>query len=114
LTLEERPVLTKRRVVAAVSGIAALVAVLAAGQLWRAHGAADHQVGRPVQQIHSGDLTVVLLSPTGTLHQGRNTFTIEFRRANGSPVDVGVARMNANMAMPGMAMSGGAEVSRTS
>ena len=55
-----------------------------------------------------------MLSPTGTLSQGRNTYTIEFRDAGGSLVDVGTVRTSANMTMPGMAMSGGAEVNRTS
>jgi hypothetical protein len=54
------------------------------------------------------------LSPTGTLRQGRNTFTIEFRSAGGSLVDVGTVRASANMPMPGMVMSSGLEVSRTS
>ena len=57
--------------------------------------------------------TIVLSSPTGTLHMGRNAYTIEFRGANGSLIDVGVVRSSANMTMPGMAMSGGVEVSRT-
>jgi hypothetical protein len=93
--------------------MAVIIAAVALEQAWRANRAADGQAGTPVQQIRSGDLTVVLLSPTGTLHQGRNTFTIEFRRANGSLLDVGAVRTSANMVMPGMAMSGGVEVNRT-
>ena len=42
-----------------------------------------------------------------------NSFTIEFRGANGSLVDVGSVHTSANMAMPGMVMSGGVEVSGT-
>ena len=57
--------------------------------------------------------TIVLLSPTGALQQGRNAFTVEFRSANGSLIDVGAVRSSANMTMPGMAMSGGVQVSRT-
>ena len=45
--------------------------------------AADVSSGQVVQTVRSGDLQIALLSPTGTLHQGRNTFTIEFRSANG-------------------------------
>ena len=44
---------------------------------------------------------------------GRNSYTIEFRGANGSLVDVGSVHTSANMTMPGMVMSGGVEVSRT-
>jgi hypothetical protein len=67
-----------------------------------------------VTQIRSGALTIAVVSPTGTLHQGRNTFTIEFRSANGSLVDVGTVHASANMPMPGMVMSGGLEVRRMS
>jgi hypothetical protein len=53
------------------------------------------------------------MSPTGTLQHGRNAFTIEFRSADGQLVDAGTVRANANMTMPGMAMSGGLEIERT-
>ena len=56
---------------------------------------------------------IVVLSPTGTLRQGRNTFTIEFRSATGALVDVGTVRASANMTMPGMVMSGVCKCSRT-
>jgi Cu(I)/Ag(I) efflux system membrane protein CusA/SilA len=114
LERKERPALMKRRVLAGAGAIAAIVAAVALAQAWRANRAPGNQAGTPVQQIRSGNLTVVLLSPTGTLHQGRNTFTIEFRGANGSLLDVGEVQTSANMAMPGMVMSGGVEVSKTS
>jgi AcrB/AcrD/AcrF family/YtkA-like len=113
LELKPRPLLTKRRVFAAVGAIAMLAAAGALAQTWRAHRAVESQAGTPVQQIRSGDLTIALLSPTGALHQGRNSFTIEFRSANGSLTDVGAVHTSANMAMPGMVMSGGVEVGRT-
>jgi hypothetical protein len=54
------------------------------------------------------------LSPTGTLRQGRNSFTVEFRRTGtNTPVDVGTVRASANMTMPGMVMSGGLQVAPT-
>jgi Cu(I)/Ag(I) efflux system membrane protein CusA/SilA len=110
--VEQRPVLTRRRVTAAV-GVIAVIATIALAYTWRANRPARSQTGTTVTQIRSGDLTVVVVSPTGTLRQGRNTFTIEFRTASGSPVDVGTVRASANMTMPGMVMSGGLEVSRT-
>ncbi|PYR22245.1 MAG: hypothetical protein DMF94_05345, partial [Acidobacteria bacterium] len=113
LELEAGPVLTKRRVLAGIAAIAMIVAAVALAEIWPSRRAVESQAGAAVQQIRSGDLTIVLLSPTGTLHQGRNTFTIEFRSANGSHLDVGSVRTSANMAMPGMVMSGGVEVSRT-
>jgi hypothetical protein len=111
-SMEQRPVLTRRRATASI-GVIALIVVVALALTWRANRPSQSQAGTTVTQVRSGDLTVVLLSPTGTLHQGRNTFTIEFRSASGSLVDVGVARGSANMTMPGMAMSGGLELSAT-
>ena len=105
--------MTKRRLLAGIGVVAAIIAAITVVHSWRTHRAGNRQIGTPIQQIRSGDLTVVLLSPTGTLHQGRNTFAIEFRRGNDALVDVGAVRMSGNMAMPGMAMSGGVGVSRT-
>jgi hypothetical protein len=113
VTREARPVLMKRRLVVGVGAIALVVMAAALTQRWRAHRAVDSPAGAPVQQIRSGDLTIVLSSPTGALHMGRNAYTFEFRGANGSLIDVGAVRSSANMTMPGMAMSGGVEVSRT-
>jgi len=58
-------------------------------------------------------LQIVLLSPTGVLRQGRNTFTVEFRSASGGLVDAGTVSGSANMTMPGMAMSGGLQLTST-
>ena len=67
-----------------------------------------------VQTVAAGEIDVVLLSPTGTLRQGRNAFTIEFRRAGGDTlVDAGTVRASANMPMPGMVMSSGLQVAAT-
>jgi Cu(I)/Ag(I) efflux system membrane protein CusA/SilA len=102
----------RRFVVAGVLAIAVIGATLALWRPWRSQGHALES-GTAVQQVRAGDLQIVVLSPTGTLHQGRNTFAIEFRSANGSLVDVGTVRASANMTMPGMVMSGGLEVTRT-
>ncbi len=74
-------------------------------------GSGSPSAGAVVQTIRSGDLDVVLLSATGALHSGRNTFTIEFRSASGDLLDVGTVRATANMPMPGMVMSGNLQVS---
>ena len=100
---------------------AAFVAILAVTMLgvWRiaAPGRDDGRekaAGTVVQTVRSGDLEIVLLSPTGALRQGRNTFTIEFRRAGSDTlVDVGTVRASATMSMPGMVMSGGLQVMAT-
>jgi hypothetical protein len=67
-----------------------------------------------VQTIRAGDLDIALLSPTGTLRQGRHSFTFEFRRAGTTTlVDVGTVRARANMPMPGMVMSSGLQLTPT-
>jgi Cu(I)/Ag(I) efflux system membrane protein CusA/SilA len=64
-----------------------------------------------VQTINAGEIDIVLLSQDAALRQGRNTFTIEFRRAGtGVLVDVGAVRASGNMTMPGMVMSSGLQV----
>jgi hypothetical protein len=97
---------------------AVVLAALAAGALmvWRLStstsngGRTPEEQARVVQTVRSGETEIVVLSPTGTLHSGRNTFTIEFRSAAGSLLDVGIVRATANMPMPGMVMPGNVEV----
>jgi Cu(I)/Ag(I) efflux system membrane protein CusA/SilA len=109
---------TRTRWQPAVAAVA-LVALLVAGTvMWRrAHQSAGPEngttAGQVVQRLRSGDLQIVLVSPTGTLHQGRNAFSFEFRDANGRLVDVGTVRVSGNMPMPGMVMSSGLQVRRT-
>ena len=104
-----------RKALAAVAVIALLIASLVVWQRSRAERTDAGQVATGVvQTIRAGGLDIVLLSPTGTLRQGRNTFTIEFRRAGTNTlVDVGVVRASANMTMPGMVMSSGLQVRPT-
>jgi hypothetical protein len=107
----------RRRVLVVSVVITTVVgAAFATWQLTRAPGSdggATSAGGVVVQSVRSGDLEIVLLSPTGTLRSGRNTFTIEFRSASGGLRDVGPVRAAANMTMPGMAMSGNLQVSPT-
>jgi Cu(I)/Ag(I) efflux system membrane protein CusA/SilA len=63
-----------------------------------------------VQRLRSGDLEVVVSTPTGVLRAGQNTLTLEFRSRGGALVDVGNVRVAANMTMPGMVMSGNVQV----
>jgi Cu(I)/Ag(I) efflux system membrane protein CusA/SilA len=101
----------------AAAGIVALAALISF-VVWRArpHGSepAAQSAGTVVQTIRAGGLDIALLSPTGTLRQGRNSFTFEFRRTGTTTlVDVGSVRASANMSMPGMVMSGGLQVTPT-
>jgi Cu(I)/Ag(I) efflux system membrane protein CusA/SilA len=107
-------VAVKRRGLLIGAGVAAIVLV-ATFLVWKMAGPTSDQpedgaVG-VIQTVRAGDLDVVLLSPTATLQQGRNAFTIEFRRTGTNTlVDVGTVRASANMPMPGMVMSGGLQV----
>jgi Cu(I)/Ag(I) efflux system membrane protein CusA/SilA len=112
----ERVRVRPRRVLA-VAGVVALV-VLIAFVVWRTRPGVSEPTaqspGTVAQTVRAGDLDIALLSPTGTLRQGRNSFAFEFRRAGTTTlVDVGSVRASANMAMPGMVMSGGLQVMPT-
>jgi len=69
---------------------------------------------KPAATKTVGKLTVVLLNKTGELTQGQNEFVVEFKDAQGQPVDVGDVQIGTNMSMPGMApMSGDSGVTQT-
>jgi hypothetical protein len=85
------------------------VALFAWMRPWRSDGTEGASDGTVIQRVHSGDLTIALVSPSGPLRQGRNGFLIEFREGN-RLVDVGAVRASANMPMPGMVMSSGLQI----
>lgn len=106
----------RRRVL--VAGTVAVVVTAGSLAFWRTAGtgrgepAAAVSDAAIVQTVRSGDVEIVLRSPGATLRQGRNRFTIEFRRpGTGDLLDVGTVRARANMTMPGMAMSSELQVS---
>jgi len=100
-----------------VATLSVVVAVAIAVLLWRQSGRSGGvnapPAGHVVQQVNASGVQISLLSPTGSLHQGRNVFMIEFRSADGRLVDAGAVRASGNMAMPGMVMSSGLQVHRT-
>ena len=106
--------MNRRRVLIAASAFVLLVLVTAFA--WRVatrdgQGEAPQTAGSVVQTVRAGNLDVVVLSESGALRTGRNTFTIEFRRAGTETlVDAGRVRGGANMTMPGMVMSGNLQV----
>ena len=109
------PRLRWRSIVATVVSAAVIAAGVVAWRYGRP-GPADGTstpAGQVVQRLRSGDFEIALLSPTGTLRQGRNTFSFEFRTNDGRLVDVGTVRASGNMPMPGMVMSSGLQVQRT-
>jgi Cu(I)/Ag(I) efflux system membrane protein CusA/SilA len=100
-----------------VAWIVAFVALIAAAAVWRFatvdhRGDSDETARRVIQTVDSGAMKIVLLSASGVLEQGRNTFTIEFRSGD-RLVDAGNVRAAANMTMPGMVMSGGLRLTRS-
>ena len=113
----ERIGVSRRGVMLAASVVA--VVAIASFLVWRMSApandaGADGRTAGVIQTVRAGEIDVVLLAPTGTLRQGRNAFTIEFRRTGTTTlVDVGTVRASANMAMPGMVMSGGLQVAPT-
>jgi Cu(I)/Ag(I) efflux system membrane protein CusA/SilA len=103
--------LTRRGTLIAV-GTAVVVAAVFGLMFFTSHPS-ESPAGRIVHSERQGDLTISLLSPSGTLRTGRNAFTIEFRSAsNGELMEVGTVRASANMPMPGMVMPGNVQVSR--
>jgi Cu(I)/Ag(I) efflux system membrane protein CusA/SilA len=109
------PVATRR---ALVLGIVALAIVTGLFAFWRTAGRGKgHPIaavsdGGVVQTVRSGDVEIILRSSAAALRQGRNTFTIEFRRLGTNELlDVGTVRASGNMTMPGMVMSSGLRVS---
>jgi Cu(I)/Ag(I) efflux system membrane protein CusA/SilA len=115
LAPDERVATSRRRIMVAA---AALVIAVAAPLIWRALAPTTQRAvdtpGTVIRTVRAGDLDVVLLSSTGTLRQGRNAFTIEFRRTGTSTlVDVGAVHASASMPMPGMAMSGALQLAPT-
>jgi Cu(I)/Ag(I) efflux system membrane protein CusA/SilA len=102
---------------ALAGGMVVLLALISVGT-WRARHSqgevATPEAGTVVQTVRAGELDIALLSSTGTLRTGRNSFTFEFRRSGTATlVDAGSVRASANMSMPGMVMSGGLEVMPT-
>jgi Cu(I)/Ag(I) efflux system membrane protein CusA/SilA len=123
LGLQREPVSRNERVrsstrrLAMTAGVVALVVVISF-VVWRSRPGSSaptaQGAGTVVQTIRAGNLDIALLSPTGTLRQGRNSFTFEFRRTGTTTlVDVGTVRASANMPMPGMVMSSGLQLTPT-
>jgi len=111
------PGTNRGRTIAVVA--AGIVAAIAIGAWWitvARHGPNATDSSAPIVHTErSGGLEIVLRSPSGTLHTGRNAFLIEFRDATTHELmNVGDVHASANMAMPGMVMPSGLEVSATS
>jgi Cu(I)/Ag(I) efflux system membrane protein CusA/SilA len=113
--IEETP-RSRRRLVIMLAAVA-LAASVALVTWWMTRASSTNTEtpasGTVIQIVRSGDLTITLLSPTGALRTGSNTFTIEFRSTSRALVDVGLVQAAANMTMPGMVMTGSMQVGPT-
>jgi len=115
--IESRLTNANRRTILTVIA-AAVVAVIAVGGWWitaaRQGANETDSMSAIVHTERSGNLEIVLRSPSGALYIGRNAFLIEFRHATTHALmNVGDVHASANMAMPGMVMPSGLEVSPT-
>jgi YtkA-like protein len=98
-----------------VAAVAAIVVAATCAAWWiTATRHRSHAIDSQMAILHTEqtrDVEIVLRSPSGTLHTGRNTFLIEFRRPTTHELlDVGNVHASANMTMPGMVMPSGLEV----
>ena len=93
----------------------AVLGILSALLLAACANADNASTLKEIQRAQAGMLDLVLLSDTGALKQGKDTFVLEFRnRADQRLVDVGAVKVNATMSMAGMApMIGSTMVERT-
>ncbi len=89
----------------------ALAVLTIVGALYLSRGRGPTGAEEVIQRMQSGNLDVLVISPSGALNQGRSAFVIEFRDAtSGELVDVGTVRGGGAMTMPGMAMSSAVQV----
>jgi Cu(I)/Ag(I) efflux system membrane protein CusA/SilA len=98
-----------------------LIALTPAGIIrWMSQGGGEFlpdetTAGSVLARTVSGDLAIAISSRSGAISTGRQTFFIEFRSVEGNrPIDVGDVQLSATMTMPGMSMSAGVSVQRTS
>ena len=66
-----------------------------------------------IQRVKSGDLDVVLLSPHDAIKHPQDSFVVEFRKSDGSLVDVGDVKASSTMPMPGSPMFGTLDVKKS-
>ena len=94
--------------------ISRAVAVMVAALCLAACAAEPQGSMRELQRADAGPLDVVLLAPSDALPQGPGFAILEFRRSDGSLVDVGTVTVSAVMPHPGTApMRGGSAVKPT-
>ena len=88
-----------------------VVALFAAG----CGGAGEPGNLQELQRVRAGTIDIVLLSENASVRPGKDAFFMEFRAADGQPVDVGPVTASVSMPMAGMApMMGGADIRSTS
>jgi len=95
-----------------VQGVAVLMTLLLVAAAVTGCGGGSARLTE-LQRVRSGAIDVVVLSPRDALRHGKDDFVIEFKSADGTPVDVGEVRAAASMSMSGVPMLGSVSVQRT-
>src|SRR5213080_4679890 len=103
----------RQRVLRWIALIVAALALFYAGNLtW--HKIRPHKISGAAFTTQSvNDLIVNFIHRQGQLRRGNNEFLIEFRNAQGQLVDVGNAKFDLDMNMPGMQMHSSGTIERT-
>lgn len=94
-----------------------MVAAVLVGAVYAAGcgGAGEPADLRELQRVRAGAIDIVLLSENASVRPGKDTVFMEFRSADGQPVDVGPVTASVTMPMAGMApMMGSADIRATS
>jgi hypothetical protein len=104
----------RQRLLKWIALIIGLVAIFYAGQFAWDKLRPTQISGAPFLTQNVNDLTVNFITREGELRQGNNEVLIEFRDRDGQLVDVGNVKFDLNMNMPGMQMSSGGTIERTS
>jgi YtkA-like len=101
-----------RILIVVLVGVLLFASGYAAWNWWNSRSPNAAQIQGPSLATRTvGDLTV---SVFGDLHNGQSEVLVRFTNASGQPQDVGEARTDLSMNMPGMVMHSGSDVTKTS
>src|SRR5207253_3403710 len=103
----------RRRVLKWIGVMVGIIVIFYAGQFAWQKLRPTQISGAPFLTQNVNDLTANFIAREGALRRGNNDVLIEFRDRNGQPVDVGNAKFDMDMNMPGMQMHSGSTIERT-
>jgi len=103
----------RQRVLKWIALIVGIIVIFYAGQFAWQKLRPTQISGAPFLTQNVNDLTANFIAREGALRRGNNDVLIEFRDRNGQLVDVGNAKFDMDMNMPGMQMRSGGTLERT-